>query len=269
MTRPGPATGGSAVFQAFVDDDGDGVFDPEERPVADAALEGGERKVATGPTGRAFATGLGAAATSRLQVGLDKLDDPFLMPPPQMIEFAPRPGLLMNIQYPLVPTGEVMARVVVRRPDGRTVGVSALRIRLVADGQAPLEGATEFDGSVLFQQLRPGRYALELDPDQASRLGMRLRHAVEFVVEPGGGPVADLVAEVSVQQLGPALIMAGAQGGDPIADLLAERLGAVAASPDPIGDLLAPTPSGAAPRPVAANDAVGELILASAAGSRP
>jgi hypothetical protein len=43
-------------------------------------------------------------------------------------------------------------------------------------------GSTEFDGAVMYEGVRPGRYHLELDADQAKRLGMRLTHPVEIEV---------------------------------------------------------------------------------------
>jgi hypothetical protein len=256
LTRPGPAGGASARFHAFIDENGNGVFDPEEPPMPGVTLEGGERGAATADDGRTFVTGLGAGAKGRLQVGLDKVEDPFLTPPPTTIEFAPRPGLVLNVSYPLTPTGEVMARIVVARPNGLPVGLSAMQVRLVAEGRPAVEATTEFDGSAIFQQLRPGRYVLELDREQAERLGMRLRSPVRIQIEPGGGAAPDVVAEVVIEPAVRPMMVAEA---DLIGELLAP--GSVDPAADVIGDLLTAAP--AIPGPVASADRIGELLLAS------
>jgi hypothetical protein len=238
LTRPGPASGASAVFHAFVDADGDGRFDPGEEPVASAGLEGGERDVVTGADGRGFVTGLGASPRTRVQVKLDAIEDPYLQSPPQAVEFAPRPGLVMKVPYPLTPTGDVMARVVLRKPDGRLTGLSAVRIRLSREGGAAREAVTEFDGSAHFEHLTAGTYRLELDPEQAARLGMQLAEAAVVEMDPAQNPLVDLVAEVGFGLRAPRMILASAEPV-PERDLIAELLaGGPPPSDDVIGDLL-------------------------------
>ena len=93
-------------------------------------------------------------------------------------------------------TGEVMARILYVQPDGRLVGLSAVHVRIAREGGEPVEGTTEFDGSVAFEALPAGTYRLELDPDQARRLHMRLKSPVSFTVSPDGGYLADVEAQV-------------------------------------------------------------------------
>jgi len=95
------------------------------------------------------------------------------------------------------PTGEVMVNLKLRRPDGQLIGLSAARIRLVdAKGQA-VEGVTEFDGSVNFLDLPAATYRIELDPEQAGRLRMRLAAPVSVTIRPDGSitPDANVVVE--------------------------------------------------------------------------
>jgi hypothetical protein len=195
LTRSGVSSSSSVAFQTFIDSNGNGVYDPGEKTVPGATVDGGVKKAITDSNGRAFIVGGGSGVNSRLQVGLDNIDDPFVKSPPHIITFAPRPGLVVKAPFPLVNASEVILRVVLRE-SGRTVGLSAVRVRLVVKNKPPIEGSTEFDGSVGFETLGTGIYQVELDPDQAGRLHMRLVAPVQIVVPPTGGLVPDVTAEV-------------------------------------------------------------------------
>lgn len=196
VTRTGPASGGNVAVQAFIDRDGDGVFDPGEEPVPGISVGAGKAPATTTINGRAFVTGLGVSPTTRVVMGLDDLENPFLKTPPHAIEFSPRMGGVARVMYPLTPTGEVMAKLLFKGADGKMVGLSAVHVVLRRQGAEPIEGTTEFDGSVAFEGLPVGTYRMELDPEQAARLRMRLRQSVTFTVAPDGGYLADVGAEV-------------------------------------------------------------------------
>ncbi len=189
LTPPGPAYGGSAALQAFIDENGNGQFDAAEEGVAGLDIAGGSRRVQTDARGRAFLTGLGEGPSGRLQVTANAVDTTFLTTPPAAVAFVPRPGQVMNIPYPLTPTAEVRITLQVRRPDGSMAGVSAVRVQLVAADGTIANGASEFDGTVVFESVRPGRYRLELDPDQARRLSMALSAPVALEIAAGKGEI--------------------------------------------------------------------------------
>jgi len=195
LTRPGPASGASVAFEAFVDRNGDGVFDEGDEPTPKVSVNGGARRIATGPDGRAFVTGIGASPMTRLQIGMDNVDNPFLQAPPRIVQFSGRAGQLVHVRYPLVATGEVFVTVSLER-GGKKVGLSALRVRAVREGASPIEALTEFDGTVIFEHVPPGKYRLEIDPDQAARLHMRFKSPVAFEVRGDGGYVPDIDATV-------------------------------------------------------------------------
>jgi hypothetical protein len=204
LTRSGPGSGGSVSFHAFIDSNGNGVYDPGEKPVANVALEGGSLKAKTDADGRAFLSGFGAGPTARLLVGISEIDNQQVKTPPTVIEFSPRPGGVTQIEYPMRPTGEVMVNVKLRRPDQTRVGLSATRVRLIDSKGVALEGMTEFDGSVNFQDLPAGTYRLELDKDQAARLRMRLLAPVSVTIKPDGSITPDASAEVEFEPRAPA-----------------------------------------------------------------
>jgi hypothetical protein len=173
LTRPGVASGGSVAFAAFMDRNNDGRYEPGEPPVPGIELDGGERRLVTDKDGRAFVTGLGDSATASLHANLDKIDAFMVSSPPEDIEFSPRPGKVLAIPYAINSVGEVFAHVWLT-VDGKRTGLAAVRVRLVRGGADPIPATTEYDGSVLFENVRPGTYRLTLDPEQAQRLHMRL-----------------------------------------------------------------------------------------------
>jgi hypothetical protein len=62
---------------------------------------------------------------------------------------------------------------------------------LVREGLEAAEATTEFDGTVVFDGLPAGAYDVELDPEQARRLAMRLTAPVRITVDPNGPAKAD------------------------------------------------------------------------------
>jgi hypothetical protein len=196
MTSPGPATGGSALFRSFLDANGNGRFDKGEAPVAGVGIEGGERKQVTGAGGRAFLVGLGTAPSARLQANTENVENFYVTTPPRTIEYSPRPGKVLTIDYPLTPAGEVYARLLLRQ-GAAPVGLSAVRVRLLGqDGSEAKTGTTEFDGSIVFTDVPLGAYKLELDPAQAQQLGMRLVAPVAVRITGDASAPPEVVAEV-------------------------------------------------------------------------
>ncbi|MGZ3403130.1 MAG: hypothetical protein ACXWKN_07630, partial [Phenylobacterium sp.] len=199
LTRSGPGSGGSVSFHAFIDANGNGIYDAGEKPVANVSLEGGSLKARTDADGRAYLSGFGAGPTARLLVGIAEIENQQVKTPPTVIEFSPRPGGVTQIEYPMRPTGEVMVTVRLRRADGTLVGLSATRLRLVDAKGLVVEGVTEFDGSVNFLDVPSGTYRLELEKEQAERLRMRLLAPVSITIKPDGSLTPDVNAEVEFQ----------------------------------------------------------------------
>lgn len=197
VTPPGPGSGGSVMLHAFLDTDGDGKFTPGERPVPNVTVEAGDRPAVTGPDGRAYLTGVGAAPITRISVDVDSVEDTAFKTPPSVVEFSPRPGAVTSVEYPIQPTGEAAIRLLLRRTDGELVGLSAVQVQLVNERGGVLDAVSEFDGSVIFQDLPVGRYRMQLAPEQAARLKMRLLQPVSLTV--GGDLTPDVRAEVAFE----------------------------------------------------------------------
>jgi hypothetical protein len=196
VTRPGPGSGGSVLFHAFMDDNGNGVFDPGEEPVKDITVEGGVQRAVTDDQGRAFVPGIGSGPTARLTVALDQLEAASVKTPPTTLALRPRAGATIQVEYPIQPTGDVIVRLVLRRPDGSAVGLAAARLVMTDARGRTFEAGTEFDGTAIFSGVPLGSYRVELDPDQAKRLRMRLTKPISVDVKSDSGFGADVEGEV-------------------------------------------------------------------------
>lgn len=194
--RPGAASGGNAAIQAFLDENGNGRFDRGEEPVPGVMMAGsGGEEIATDDKGRALVTGLGYGTVAQVRTSLDNVQLDNVAGPPPVVEFTPRAGTVAVIAYPIQAKGEVMITITVRRGD-RKVGLSAVNLRAVNENGEVHEARTEFDGSALFDAIRPGTYSVEIEESQARRLNMRLAEPVSFTIGPQGGPAPDIQATV-------------------------------------------------------------------------
>jgi hypothetical protein len=175
ILRPGPGTGGSVLFNAFLDDNGDGRRQPAEAAAANIGLRTGlATDAVTDAEGRVMVTGLGAGPSAYVDVDLGGLENPSVAAPPTKLHLRPRPGSVARVDFPLRPTGGVAVKVELLRDDGQRVGLASVRLQLVQSGVPPVEGVTEFDGSAVFDAVPKGTWRLQLDPIQAARLRMAL-----------------------------------------------------------------------------------------------
>ena len=198
LARPGAAAGGNLALQAFIDRNSNARFDPGEEPVAGVLLAGNSAsndKLVTDEKGRVLVTGLGYGSIAQVRTSLDDIVVNNVAGPPSVIEFTPRAGVVAVVPYPLETEGEVLLKVLVQRGEKR-LGLSAVQVQAVGENGQIREGITEYDGSMLFDGLRPGVYRLELAEQQAKRLKMRLAAPVIFTIPGDGGAVDDVEAQV-------------------------------------------------------------------------
>jgi hypothetical protein len=214
LTRTGPGSGGSVLFNAFYDENGDGIRQADERPAPNVALSGGpQRGALTGPDGRVLVTGLGAGPTAQMDVSLERVENASVSTPPSRLDLRPRPGGLARVDYPLRPTGGVVVKVELLREDGSRVALASVRLQLVAASGRPVEGVTEFDGTAVFDQTPAGRYHLRLDPRQAAQLRMRMLDEPDVLIRDDGDFSPDVVAQVRFEAPDPATTVARRDGG--------------------------------------------------------
>lgn len=182
------AAGGAMAIDAFLDANGDGVREAGEKPLPGLVVQGGRRAETTGADGRALITGLGDGAYAQAAVDLSSLDDPYLLPAAPAVRVVPRPGRVAVVPYPVTASGEVELHAAFQRPGEAAHAISALHLELVdARGQVAATGSSEFDGALVLETLKPGTYAVRLEPAQAARLKLVLVQPATVTIAPSGG----------------------------------------------------------------------------------
>ncbi|WP_293898884.1 hypothetical protein [Phenylobacterium sp.] len=213
LIRSGPGSGGSVLFNAFIDENGDGIRQASEAPAPNVGLTGAaQRGIVTGADGRVLVTGLGGGPTAHMDVSLDKVADASVSTPPSRLDLRPRPGSIARVNYPMRPTGGVMVKVELLRDDGKRVGLSSVRVQLVPDKGTPVDAVTEFDGSAMFDAVPIGAYHLQLEQRQADRLRMRLLQEPTVTIKSGGDFAPDVVVQVRFLPPAPETTVAKAGG---------------------------------------------------------
>ncbi|QTC91984.1 hypothetical protein [Brevundimonas goettingensis] len=204
VVRPGVSAGGSMAVNAFVDANGDGHRQPDEKGVSKIVVQTPAGAAVTGADGRVFVSGLGDGAAASMRVNLEGIDDPFLLGQADVIRTVPRPGRTARVELPLQQSGEVEMTVMLRR-DGQDRPLAAVNLQLVPEaGGAPIPARSDHAGIVFVEDVPPGRYRVQLDPQQAADLGMTLVAAPAAVLPADGGFVRAGAVVVSIVQGGAA-----------------------------------------------------------------
>ncbi|WP_295530472.1 hypothetical protein [Novosphingobium sp. Chol11] len=178
LARPGLA----AALRAFADDNGNGHFDPGEPPVPDVTFLSGTEETKTDAAGRALIAGLGDGTRASVRVDADSLPDITLAAARPGIELVPRPGRVHVSDFAIVSLSDVEGTAYFRSGSADRA-VSRLRLRMVRpDGTIAASARTESDGFYLFERLAAGDYRLELDPEQAATLKIRIEAPIALKV---------------------------------------------------------------------------------------
>lgn len=173
---------------AFIDNNGDGVFDEGDDPIENVGFRIGRRQLReyTDETGVAFLTQLPVYSREEFEVAVNTVEDPYLMPVEPAYAINMRPGTAMTVDFPFVMTGEVDGTVFLSR-DGFLSEVSRVRLQMVdQNGNVIQVQRSAYDGFYLFDALPPGDYILRVDPDQAERLGYNVEGTSEITIAGDG-----------------------------------------------------------------------------------
>lgn len=195
IARPGLTSGGAMAVTAFADANANGLRDPGEGPVAGVTFLSGTDENRTDANGRAFIRGLGDGARASVRVDSDSMPDIALAPARPGIEVVPRPGRIHTSDFAIVTLSDIEGTAYFRAESG-TRAVSRLQLRLLrADGSLAAHARSESDGFFLFERLPAGEYHLELDPQQAASLKIKLEGPVTLTL---GGKSSVLRQSITV-----------------------------------------------------------------------
>lgn len=161
---------GQAAVTVFLDEDGDGVRSPNEKPLPDVGVTAGQYGASdlTNKNGQTVVDGLNPYEQILLSIDESTLPDPFLLPVGKGLVVTPRAGIAAEVEFAVAPTGEIEG--VLYGPEDQPK--SGVEVELVdKKGKVAASTLTEYDGFFLFDRVPYGSYRLRVGASSARVLG--------------------------------------------------------------------------------------------------
>jgi hypothetical protein len=165
------AFGGGLSGRAFLDDNGNGRFDPGEQPIGGAGLllGGANQGQRSSPEGTLFLANLAPYQPVSVSLAANTLEDPYWQPARSGVTLTPRPGKVAIVDFPVEVTGELSGTVYLLLPGGRRPA-AGIEVELIdAAGKVIARARSAADGFYYLDRLRPGRFTLRIAAADASR----------------------------------------------------------------------------------------------------
>ncbi|WP_313535202.1 hypothetical protein [Sphingomonas sp.] len=181
------AISGRAAIRTFLDANGDGHWQPGEKPVAGVQVYTPAGTVTTDAQGRVLAEDLGDTLPAQLHIDASQSSELYLAETPGAIRLVPRRGRTTPLDVPLRAAGEVEAKLEIATADGAQP-LAAVTIELVTEqGGASFTARTDTLGMAMFEGIPPGRYIVRLPAAQAAQLHLAVPAAGLVEVPAQGG----------------------------------------------------------------------------------
>ncbi|WP_139216498.1 hypothetical protein [Sphingomonas sp. NFR04] len=178
---------GRAAIRTFLDTNGDGHWQPGEKPVGGVQVYTPAGTVTTDAQGRVLAEDLGDTLPAQLRIDASQSSELYLAEMPDAIRLVPRRGRTTPLEIPLRAAGEVEVKLQFATADGAQP-LTAVTVELVAErGGTAFPARTDNLGTAMFEGIPPGRYQLRLLPAQASQLHLALQASEAVEVPAQGG----------------------------------------------------------------------------------
>ena len=176
------ASRGQVIADVWMDENGDGIRQPDEPAMPGVPLTAGMSHVeaATDDRGRAEIDGLEPFRAVMIGIDAGALPNPYIQPALPGVVVTPRPGVAVRVALPMTAAGEIEG--VAMRDGGNAI--EGLGLELVdAEGRVRATTLTEFDGYFLFESVAYGRYTVRLA--KASAGVLRLDPGFSISAVPG------------------------------------------------------------------------------------
>ncbi|MFT5218606.1 MAG: hypothetical protein ACI9LO_001312 [Planctomycetota bacterium] len=166
------AGSGSISARAFLDSNQDSVFNEGDEALPDVGfrLNGGYNSIRTDDDGVGFLTGLPVHQPLNLTVAPETITDPLWIVAREGIGVVPRPGHTMQLDFPILITGEIDGTVYLAK-DGRQFGVGRVIVELLdVDRNIVSTAVTAYDGFYVMSKIPFGQYHLRVSKKQQDEL---------------------------------------------------------------------------------------------------
>jgi len=155
----GLASTGRATMNLFIDDNNDGIRDPDELPVTWASYRDQETLKAS--PGVLPLTAVPSARPVLFDMQHLKLDDPFLLPRARVYELSTHAGSDVSIDVAVVMTGDIEGHIFAGSVDDRPVRGVTVSLH-DAEGREVARTRSEFDGFYSFPGVAGGDYEVRV-----------------------------------------------------------------------------------------------------------
>ncbi len=200
------ASSGAASARVFLDSNANGVMEPGEAPLPCVGFLVGRAGpvTETDQNGIAFLTNLSSHQDIKLNLSPGTLDDPLWVAGRKGVCLVPRPGKVALIDFPVLVTSEIVGTVY-RHEDSIKRAAAGIELELIDSerGQVMKRVTSAYDGFYYVSEIPPGRYILQVSPEQCSLLKLAvptsrkleltaegdILDGVDFLLEPLGVPV--------------------------------------------------------------------------------
>ena len=192
------AASGSAALLVFIDKNGNGVMDGDEKPVEGAGftIDGVPQELKTDATGHVLLLHLPSHRPVDLALNINDLEDPALQPVRKGFRFVPRPGLPIQGVFPVVAYGEAAGTLRLQGPGGPKAMAGVTLELADAKGRVIQRQVSSFDGYFDFADVPPGAYQLQVPADWLARRNLRLAKPIPVQIDPTGSQRLGLSVEL-------------------------------------------------------------------------
>lgn len=182
------ADSGAASARIFVDTNANGVMDPGEEAVENAALtvNGSRAPVRTDAAGIAWLDRLPTRQHVDISVDTQTLEDPYWAPQRKGVRLVPRPGHVAELDFPIILTSEIDGTVYLLENNSRR-GIGDVVIELLDTSRRVVTTIkTSSDGYYIVPAIPQGRYYLQVSLEQLRRFNLVDPGVREITILPDG-----------------------------------------------------------------------------------
>lgn len=181
------AAEGAVSARVYLDNNNNAVFDDLDEPLPGISFRAGNNAQMTDEQGQLVLTDVYAYRPNNIELTTSQLSDPYWVPTRKGVEVIPRPGRIIEVDFPIVNVGEIDG--VVTLENGTNVReVANVELDLInSNGEVAASVKSSYDGFYLFDRVAPGEYKLRMNSAQIDRLKLKIPKPV--VIHMSGGEV--------------------------------------------------------------------------------
>ena len=180
---------GGVSARIFLDRNGDGIPQEGEDWLEDVELEAPQVRhyAKSDKNGIAFIPDLPKGQVTDIRIDEGTLPDSYYISTWKGASLRPRPGIVTQLDFPIVVTGEIDGMLSLRDEAGNLRPARQFTLNLMSPDGVRVQTATAaYDGFYLFTQIPPGLYYITLDAAMAEKTGYGLDVPLKLEIAPDG-----------------------------------------------------------------------------------